>query len=406
MIKKVLLLLRNETKVLYTLYEMKILNYSIEELRENGGFHTATEIFHQPQLWHKIYDQVLLQKTLIQKFTGTAFGNEKLHIILTGAGTSAFVGLSLQGTFSRSWKRFTSSVSTTDLVSHPFDYLYPEVPTLMVSFARSGNSPESVAAVALADQICKKCYHLIITCDKEGELAKYKSKLEKFVFALPPEANDQSLAMTSSFTGMLLAGILIARLNEIKELGDKINLLCSYGEKILNSYTSLISSIADLNFHRAVFLGSGPLFGTATESHLKLQELTDGKIICKTDSFLGFRHGPKAVVDNTTLIMYLFSNQPYVFQYETDLVHAMKKGKNALIEIGIMETRSTSIELDKEIILGITNSLDEDLLAVCSVIPAQMLGFFKSLKLGLRPDSPSESGAISRVVQGVTIYPL
>jgi tagatose-6-phosphate ketose/aldose isomerase len=406
MIKKILYLLRNETKVLYTLHKMKILNYSIEELRENGGYHTATEIYHQPRLWHKIYAEIFLQKTHIQKFIDGVFRNEKLHIILTGAGTSAFIGLSLQGSFSRSWKKFTSSISTTDLVSHPFDYLYPEVPTLMVSFARSGNSPESVAAVALADQICKKCYHLIITCDKSGELAKYQSKLEKFVFVLPPEANDQSLAMTSSFTGMLLAGILITRLKEIQELENKINLLCSYGEKILNSYTNLISSIAELNFQRAVFLGSGPQFGTATESQLKLQELTDGKIICKTDSFLGFRHGPKAVVDNTTLIMYLFSNQPYVSKYETDLVHAMKKGKNALIEIGIMETRCNSIVLDKEIVLGVANSLDEDLLAVCSVIPAQMLGFFKSIKLGLRPDSPSESGAISRVVQGVNIYPL
>jgi tagatose-6-phosphate ketose/aldose isomerase len=385
---------------------MKVLNYSFDELKEKGGYHTATEIYHQPQLWHKIYDKIILQKAHIQKFIDSAFRNDELHIILTGAGTSAFIGLSLQGTFNRSWKKFSSCISTTDLVSHPFDYLYPEVPTLVVSFARSGNSPESVAAVTLADQICKKCYHLIITCDKEGELAKYTSKLEKFVFVLPPEANDQSLAMTSSFTGMLLAGILIARLHEIHALESKINLLCGYGEKILNSYANLISSIAELDFQRAVFLGSGPQFGTATESQLKLQELTDGKIICKTDSFLGFRHGPKAVVDNTTLVMYLFSNQPYVFQYETDLVHAMKKGKNALIEIGIMETRCTSIALDKEIILGDTNSLDEDLLAVCSVIPAQMLGFFKSIQLGLRPDSPSESGAISRVVQGVTIYPL
>ncbi len=405
MIKKTLYLLRNETKVLYT-SKMKILNYAIEELRENGGYHTATEIYHQPQLWWKIYEEIFLQKAHIQKFTDNAFRDENLHIILTGAGTSAFIGLSLQGSFKRSWNKFTSTISTTDLVSHPFDYLYPEVPTLMVSFARSGNSPESVAAVALADQICKKCHHLIITCDKAGELAKYQTKLDKFVFVLPPEANDQSLAMTSSFTGMLLAGILITRLKVLHEFESKINLLCRYGEKIVGSYTDLISSIAELNFQRAVFLGSGPLFGTATESQLKLQELTDGKIICKTDSFLGFRHGPKAVVDNTALVMYLFSNQPYVSKYEDDLVHAMKKGKNALIEVGIMECRSTSIALDREIILGVANSLDEDLLAVCSVIPAQMLGFFKSIKLGLRPDSPSESGAISRVVQGVNIYPL
>jgi tagatose-6-phosphate ketose/aldose isomerase len=385
---------------------MKVLNFSPDELLKNGGYHTASEIYHQPRLWQKIYADVLSKKDLIQKFTRYVLRHENLQIILTGAGTSAFIGLSLQGTFNRSWKRITSSISTTDLVSHPFDYLFPEVPTLMISFARSGNSPESVAAVALADQICKKCYHLIITCDQEGELAKYSSRHEKFIFVLPPEANDQSLAMTSSYSGMLLAGILIARLSEVQELGRQIDVLCRYGEKILNSYAGLLARIAELDFQRAVFLGSGPLFGTATESQLKLQELTDGKIICKTDSFLGFRHGPKAVVDNTTLIMYLFSNQPYASRYETDLVHAMKKGKNALIEIGIMESRNTSLVLDEVILLGNDPAIDEDLLSVCFVIPAQLLGLFKSIQLGLNPDSPSESGAISRVVQGVNIYPL
>jgi len=384
---------------------MKIWNYTIEELKAKGAYYTSTEIYRQPQVWQKIYNEVLWQKVSIQKYIDEVLQNEKLHVILTGAGTSAFIGLSLQGTFNRSWHKFTSCISTTDLVSHPFDYLNPEMPTLIVSFARSGNSPESVAAVTLADQICPKCYHLIITCDKDGKLANYESKNSKFVFLLPPETNDQSLAMTSSFTGMLLAGILIARLNEIRQLQDKIHLMCNYGEKILNQYAKTIKEIADLDFQRAVFLGSGPQYGTATESHLKLQELTDGKIICKTDSFLGFRHGPKAVIDNTTLVVYLFSNQPYVSQYETDLVNAMKTGKEAMLEVGIMETHKPSVVLDKEIVLAEKSDLDEDLLAVCSVIPAQMLGLFKSIKLGLQPDSPSESGAISRVVQGVTIYP-
>jgi tagatose-6-phosphate ketose/aldose isomerase len=279
------------------------------------------------------------------------------------------------------------------------------VPTLIISFARSGNSPESVAAVSIADQICRKCYHLIITCDKEGELANYVTKNEKFVFMLPPDANDQSLAMTVSYSGMLLAGILIARLGETEDMHNRIRLLCRYGEKIINDYSKTFSEIAGMDFSRVVFLGSGPQFGTATESHLKLQELTDGKIICKTDSYLGFRHGPKAVVDNKTIVIYLFSNQPYVLQYENDLVSAMKTGKKPLLEIGIMETRNALVVLDVEIILAEKNSLDEELLSVCNIIPAQMLGFFKSMKLGLQPDTPSKSGAISRVVKGVNVYP-
>lgn len=384
---------------------MNIWDINTEELRKIGGYYTATEIYNQPEVWQKVYDKITLQKEDIQAFIDKVQKNGKLHIILTGAGTSAYVGLSLLGTFKRSWQCFTSCVSTTDLVSHPFDYFFPEVTTLIISFARSGNSPESIAAVTLADQVCKKCYHLIISCDKDGALANYNSKNEKYVFLLPPEANDQSLAMTGSYSGMLLSGILIARLKEIQNLKSQISLLCGYGKKILNDYSKTIFDIAGMEFNRVVFLGSGPQFGTATESQLKLQELTDGNIICKTDSYLGFRHGPKAVVDNKTLVVYLFSNQNYVLQYERDLVNAMKTGKKAMFELGIMETRNESVKINKEIVLADVSSLDEELLAVCNIIPAQMLGFFKSVKLGLCPDSPSESGAISRVVKGVKIYP-
>lgn len=384
---------------------MKIWDYTIEELREMGGYYTAKEICSQPAVWHQVFDEVWRQRAELERFRDMILKNDKLHIILTGAGTSAFIGLTLQGIFKRSWHNVSTSVATTDLVSHPMDYLSPEEPTLIVSFARSGNSPESIAAVTLADQICKQCFHLIITCDKDGKLANFNTENEKYVFLMPPESNDMSLAMTSSYSGMLLAGILIAHIGEIETMRGKVDTLCNYGEKITNHYSKTLYDISGQDFKRVVFLGSGPQYGTATESHLKLQELTDGNIICKTDSYLGFRHGPKAVIDNTTLVVYLFSNIPYVLKYEIDFVNAMKTGKKALYEMGIMETKIDSLTLDNEIILSDKSNLEEEFLSVCNVIPAQMLGFFKSVRLGLQPDSPSESGAISRVVKGVTIYP-
>ena len=146
--------------------------------------------------------------------------------------------------------------------------------------------------------------------------------------------------------------------------------------------------------------------GVAKESHLKLQELTDGKVICKYDSYLGFRHGPRAVVDQETLLVFLFSNDPYVRNYELDLVSAFANGEKGLYRIGIMEENIDNIDLDLKIVLSENNSrLEEEFLAICSVLPAQILGFFKSILFGLKPDNPSASGAITRVVQGVQIYP-
>jgi tagatose-6-phosphate ketose/aldose isomerase len=384
---------------------MKYLGFDRQELIEKGALHTALEICQQPQLWKKIYESLLLQQPELKEFLKGALAKSE-RIILIGAGTSAFIGLSLRGIFQRSTGRITEAISTTDLVSHPHDYLFENTPTLVISFARSGNSPESEAAVALADTLCKTCYHLIVICNADGKLVRYPAK-NKFVFALPKEANDQSLAMTSSYSGMLLAGLLIAELDQLSSLNNTVRTLIKYGEKVISYYAEELKQIAEKDFSRAVFLGSGPLFGTATESHLKLQELTDGKVICKSDSFLGFRHGPKAVINESTLVIYIFSNDEYTLKYERDLVKSMKKGNRPLLEIGIMESQLPGLNLNSNFHFAENGSvLREEFLTVCSVIPAQILGFYKSIQVGLRPDSPSYSGAITRVVEGVQIYDL
>lgn len=371
----------------------------------NRIINTEKEIWGQPRLWQKVFEQALQENESLLLFIKNALSNENLNIVLTGAGTSAFIGLSLIGTYKRNLKKQTTAVATTDLVTHPLDFLNPDVPVLLISFARSGNSPESVAAVQMADQICSNISHLIITCDPEGALAKYVTNSSKFVFILPIEANDKSLAMTGSYSGMLLAGLLIARINEIDTLKMQVQTLQKYGLKLLNKATEF-RQIAEKDFERAVFLGSGPLFGTAIESHLKVQELTDGKVICKNDTFLGFRHGPKVVIDQKTLVFLLLSNQEYVQDYELDLLNELRAGQKPLFISGLSETASLKADLDDFFILSETGiQLDEEFLAVCYVLPAQMIGFFKSLQLGLDPDSPSASGAISRVVKGVVIYP-
>lgn len=305
---------------------MPPLGSEISLLEELGAAHTANEIVAQPDLWLEIYSLLLSDKERISSFLNNTLPGVS-RIILTGAGTSAFIGLSLNGIFSRNLKVHTDSVATTDLLSHPENYFFKNESIILVSFARSGNSPESTAITALADKLCERCSHLIITCDETGQLAKYLTDSQKLVILLPPSSNDKGLAMTGSYSGMLLCGILVARLNEIAELKNQIEILYDYGKRILSQYSGKLREIASTDFKRAVFLGSGPFYGTATESQLKLQELTDGNIICKNDTYLGFRHGPKAVTNESTLLVYIFSNNPYVLQYERDLVVSMKKGK-------------------------------------------------------------------------------
>lgn len=383
---------------------MKYLNIDEAILKESGAFFTAKEISGQPELWMNIFEKVVAEKAEIMSFLDEVLKKTK-KIILTGAGTSGYIGYSIEGVFQRRNKITTISIPTTHLVSHPQDYFDPKLPTLLVSFARSGNSPESVAAVKLADKYCDECYHLVITCDTEGNLAKYNFKNNSYVFILPSEANDKSLAMTGSYSGMLLSALLINDIKNIASLRAIVETLQIYGHKILGEYLETIKKVAYLPFKRAVFLGSGPQYGTAMESHLKLQELSDGQVICKNDSYLGFRHGPKAVVDCDTLVVYYFSNRKDVFRYERDLVISMEKGNKPLFQLGIAEGVSDDINIDEKIILSNESKLiSEEYLCVSNILLGQLLGYYKSLAIGLNPDSPSQSGAISRVVQGVTIY--
>jgi tagatose-6-phosphate ketose/aldose isomerase len=383
---------------------MDALGFTEQKLTKLGAY-TETEIWGQPDLWNKVYEQASSECLAILSFLEEATSNENLNIILTGAGSSAFIGLSLIGSYKRHLKKQATAVSTTDLVTHPLDFISSDIPVLLISFARSGNSPESVAAALIVEQVCSKVYHLVISCDSTGDLANFETKSSKYTFILPAEANDKSLAMTGSYSGMLLTGLLIARIKEIKGLRSQINLLNTYAQKLLRQADSF-RQIAELNFERAVFLGSGPLNGTATESHLKVQELTDGRVICKKDSYLGFRHGPKVVINPDTLVFLLFSNQPYVFAYESDLLIELIAGQKPLLIAGIIESDTLKTPPDKLFVLSESgNKLDEEFLPVCFILPAQLIGYYKSLQMGLNPDMPSESGAISRVVKGVAIYP-
>ncbi|MEX0987697.1 MAG: SIS domain-containing protein [Bacteroidales bacterium] len=383
---------------------MEYFGINEEELSARGGLDTAREIWNQPYVWGLTFQKIIEESRQISDFWNIALKNSR-KIILTGAGTSAYIGYSLEGTFMRNTGISTVSIPTTHLVTHPKDYFQPDLPVLIISFARSGNSPESVAVMKLADSICKSCYHLVITCDKDGALANYKSANGKYSFVLPEESNDHALAMTSSYTGMLFAGLLISRIDKANSLRDQVITLKEYGNKILKGYSDKLKEIAELEFERVVFLGSGPLYGTSTESHLKLQELSDGQVICKNDTFLAFRHGPKAVVNEKTVIVMLFSNNEQVQRYERDFVASLGRGKRAMLQVGVSEEPIAGMDLDVSVIFSEDGKkLDEEFLAICSVMPAQILGLFKSLNLGLKPDNPSTTGAISRVVEGVKIY--
>lgn len=384
----------------------ELIDQDIEAKKNKRGAYTSSEINRQTKTWISTWKKIQDEEDDLTNFLNPIFDLQNLNIVLTGAGSSAFIG----NVVSTKWQQCSShtarAIPTTDLVTHFEDHISAQTPLLLISFARSGNSPESSEAIRLANDICRSVHHLIITCNPKGKLARMKDQDKTSVFLLPGEAEDQSLAMTNSFTSMALAATLIPAVATEKKdgLDRQVGLLADYGEQILSNHSPVLKEVAQLDFNRIVFLGSGPLWGTARESHLKVQELTNGDVIGKYDSFLGFRHGPKAIINDKTLIVYLLSTNKQINQYEKDLIEQIAQHDIDLATVAISETNCISSDINFSISLAEKRKLAEEFWAILSTLPAQIIGFYKSLALGYNPDNPSPDGTISRVVEGVNIY--
>ena len=371
-------------------------------LAELGAGATAREIAQQPAVWDQVLTLVRQREHEIALFLKPLFANPELEIILTGAGTSAFIGQCLAPAILRKMKGRIVAVATTDLVSGPDSYFSKNTPTLLVSFARSGSSPESVAALELADQIVgTTCHHLIFTCNKNGELHRlYESQNNALSIVLPEETHDRAFAMTSSFSSMLLSGATVFGVIEPRNYGR----YSAAGEDVMKRAPSVVDVLAQSGFERVVYLGSNELAGLAREASLKLLELSDGQIVGCFDSPLGFRHGPKTLINEKTLVVVLVSNNSYTRQYDIDLLREVRRDGKAA---GVLALAANTVNLpaheDNFIVSHLADATDLELVLVYAVF-AQIFALLQSLRLGIRSDTPSVSGTVNRVVQGVTIY--
>jgi tagatose-6-phosphate ketose/aldose isomerase len=361
-----------------------------------NGLHTACEISQQPAMLRATHDLLAAQEAPLESFLAPFLNDKDVRVILTGAGTSAFIGECLSPVLNRQIAARVEAIATTDIVSAPYLWLDPAAKTLLISFARSGNSPESVAAVDLADQMLPDVHHLIITCNKDGALAK-KAGNNAYTVLLPAETHDRSFAMTSSFTCMTYA--VLAALTGITAMAGRIGSIARAAYDAITNAAAGMQKLAEQDFDRAVYLGSGPFQGLAREAALKLMELTDGRIVTAFDTPLGFRHGPKTIVTADTMVMIFLSNDPVTRAYDVDLVGELQRDGRA----GRIVTLSAQPHAGSIYIAGMESAADTDLVFAYIAI-AQMFAFYASLHHGLKPDNPNVTGTVNRVVQGVRIH--
>ena len=388
---------------------MNIFDISPEKMKETSSTFTLTEIHQQPSTWKKTCAQIAACKEELQAFLDQVLKAEDFDIVLTGAGTSEFVGNSLYQALNRKYGYKVKSYATTDIVPSPEDFLSRTKPTILVSFGRSGNSPETIGAVDAAEVVCQNLYHLFVTCNHEGSLSKMaKDREHCYALNLTPETHDQSFAMTSSFSNMYMATYLAFNLDRLEEITAAIDKVCAAGTDFLEEGFTLAREIVDgFDFNRIVYLGNVALKGVSQESALKMLELMAGQVATMYDSPLGFRHGPKSIIDDRTLTVVYLSDDEYRRKYELDLIKEMspQRKKNRIAAVMNTPCEEAKNLVDYILEFGVGQPLENVLLGFDFILFAQTLAVLKSLSLGITPDNPCPTGEVNRVVKGVTLYP-
>ncbi len=374
------------------------------EQKRLGYFDTLQEICQQPWTWPRTCDRMIASGDGLQvDMAGIR------SLALTGSGSSEYAAECVCLPLRNELGICTESISGGALLLYGGKSLPKERPGLLVSLARSGDSPESSGVVELILETEPQFRHVVVTCNEQGSLARaWRAHQRVHVITLPAETQDKSLVMTSSFTNLLLAARFLGMLDRPDGYRELCERLSRITQELIRSNFDTLAKIAAADFRRAVFLGSGSRFAAAREAALKMLELTAGRVTTLCETYLGFRHGPMSYVQDDTLIVCNLSCDSTIRAYELDLLRELDRKKLGLSKVIVGENiPDSAIREGDEVIecRGLTEPGDRET-PVVYVVVAQLLAFFRCLEEGLQPDSPSEGGIINRVVGKFPLHTL
>lgn len=378
------------------------------EKEARGLTDTPREIHQQPQTWKRTFDRLRAAHASIAaalESCGIGLrGQDRPDVILAGAGTSDYIGRALSRLLRQKWGANVRSVPSTELITSLDSAIPPDKRYLLISFSRSGDSSEGIALLHRAlDRYPEQIRHIVVTCNASGAMARVPGV---FPIVLDDAVNDRGLAMTSSFTNMVVAGQVVAHVRGPKEYEPLLEGLVSMGSSLLPRAADVAATLARKRFSRVCFLGSGALQAVAQESALKVLELNEGRIATLAESFLGLRHGPMAFLRGETLVCAYLSGDDNLLPWELDLLEEIKSKRLAADLLVVTPRPHARLHALTDHILDLqAPPLFPD---VCrppvDVIAGQLLALFLALENGVRPDTPAQ-GTISRVVSHVKIHP-
>ncbi|GLQ45381.1 tagatose-6-phosphate ketose isomerase [Dyella lipolytica] len=374
------------------------------EAQQAAGYaDTLREILQQPATWQDTFD--LLHSTVVQQRLAKALNQQPGHIVLTGSGSSMYIGECLAPLLQSGLGVPVQAIAAGTLLTH-WRSVLPPGPGLLISLARSGDSPESGGVMSTLLAEAPAWRHLVITCNADGKLAThYRNDPRVTVLVLDERTNDRSLVMTSSFTNLLLGGSGLLQGTREELVANAITRAASGAQHIFDTQSDTVAALAQRDFTSVVYLGSGAAFGAAREGALKMLEMTGGQVITMAETFLGLRHGPMSFVHPSTLIVALLSTDPAVRRYECDVLRELSRKQLGMAKLVIGDDVPDDVLGANDVLVTPSTSMSgtEIPTVLAGIVTMQLLAFFRCLQLGGKPDTPSE-GVLTRVVEDFAIH--
>ncbi|PXV56106.1 galactosamine 6-phosphate isomerase AgaS [Dyella jiangningensis] len=368
-----------------------------------GYADTLREILQQPDTWRDTASRLADPAT--RAMLGGLLAAEPRHIALTGSGSSVYVGECLAPVLQEGLGIPAQAIAAGTLLTHRRGTL-PRGRGLLVSIARSGDSPESASVVDQVLEAEPDYRHLVVTCNVQGQLAtRYRSEPRVRVLQLSPRTNDRSLVMTSSFTNLVLGGSGLLHAHATQVDAGVADLAANIATMLFERYGDALAREGAADFDAALYLGSGAAFGAAREAALKMLEMSGGAVSAMCETYLGLRHGPMSWLDRPCPVIAFLSGAPAVRAYELDLLREIARKKLGGVRIVVGEAIPADVigPGDVAVELPGLSQLDEAQQAMVHVVAGQLLALFRCLSLGQQPDAPSQ-GVLTRVVQAFAIH--
>jgi glucosamine--fructose-6-phosphate aminotransferase (isomerizing) len=347
------------------------------------GLFTQQEIFSQPDAWVEALDVLKTGRQTIRKIDIGSFD----QLIFTGCGSTYYLSLAAASLTQTLTGRLCRAFPASELWLYP-QSSYSTGRTLLVAVSRSGETSETLhACQVFLDQ--KRGELLTLSCYENMPLAKMGN-----LNLVLPSGQERSVAQTRAFSTLYLSTVFLACLWAGRmDLADSLDLLPGIGTNLLKENAQLTAKLGqDMALERFYWLGSGLRYGLACELSLKMKEMS--LTHSEPFHFMEFRHGPKSMVNEQTLVIGLRSTLQIA--YEAAVLEDMSALGGRLLDIGDDGYGKVPSGMNKKVRLG--SKLDEAVRNILFLPVGQLIAFERSLAKGLNPDLPNNLDAVVKLV--------